>query len=207
VLIVTAGGPLPDAAAADTRAIFGIAPTEIFGSTETGALAYKDDGLWRALPGISVSTSAEGLLRVRSPYVKDGVCELADKATIAADGRFQFEGRADRIVKIEGRRVSLPELEQAIKQLRWVRDAAIATVPPAHMALGAVVVLTAEGEEALARQRKFRFERMLRRELAATHEPASLPRRWRFVSEIPVDGMGKRRQRDLAQLLSAEPSA
>jgi acyl-coenzyme A synthetase/AMP-(fatty) acid ligase len=210
-LVLTAGGPLPDAAATDARAIFGIAPTEVFGSTETGALAYKDaperDALWRAMPGIEVATSANGLLQVRSPYVTGGFCELADKATIAGDGRFQFEGRADRIVKIEGRRVSLPGLEQAIRRLRWVSDAAVATVPPANTALGAIVVLTAEGAAALAQQGKFRFERMLRRELAATHEPASLPRRWRFVSEIPADGMGKRRQRDLAQLLSPEPSA
>ena len=99
----------------------------------------------------------------------------------AAMAAFSSKGRADRIVKIEGRRVSLAELERAIKRLRWVSDAAVATVPPAETALGAIVVLSAEGEAALTRHGKFRFERMLRRELAQTHEPASLPRRWRFV--------------------------
>lgn len=211
VLIFTAGGMLPADAAAGSRDVFGIAPTEIFGSTETGALAFRrardGDALWRPLPGIEVSTSEAGLLRVRSPHVNGGACELADKATLHSDGRFQFEGRADRIVKIEGRRVSLPELETAIKRLRWVDDAAVAPIPPAETALGAILVLTADGEVELTRHGKFRFERMLRRELAQTHEPASLPRRWRFVREIPADSMGKRRQRELALLLNAGPPA
>jgi acyl-coenzyme A synthetase/AMP-(fatty) acid ligase len=211
VLMFTAGGMLPQDAVAGSRDVFGIAPTEIFGSTETGALAFRRAGdtsaLWSPLPGLDVSTSEGGLLRVRSPYVSGGACELADKVTLSGDGRFQFEGRADRIIKIEGRRVSLPELEMAIKRLRWVNDAAVAPIPPAETALGAILVLTAEGEAALTQHGKFRFERLLRRELAQTHEPAALPRRWRFVREIPADSMGKRRQRELALLLNAEPSA
>ncbi len=210
-LIFTAGGSLAPQAASDTKDIFGIAPTEIFGSTETGALACRTEldetGLWRPLPGIEVSASDSGLLHAHSPYVAGGHCELADKIILRADGRFHLEGRADRIVKIEGRRVSLPALEVAIKQLDWVADAAVATIPPAETALGAVVVLTSEGQAALAQHGKFRFGRMLRRELATTHEPASLPRRWRFVREIPADSLGKRRQRDLALLLNAETSA
>jgi acyl-coenzyme A synthetase/AMP-(fatty) acid ligase len=210
-LIFTAGGALAPQAASDTKDIFGVALTEIFGSTETGALACRTEsdeaGLWRPLPGIEVSTTDSGLLHVSSPYVAGGNCELADKIILRADGRFHLEGRADRIVKIEGRRVSLPALEAAIKRLDWVADAAVATIPPAETALGAIVVLTSDGQAALAQHGKFRFERMLRRELATTHEPASLPRRWRFVREIPADSLGKRRQRDLALLLNAETSA
>jgi acyl-coenzyme A synthetase/AMP-(fatty) acid ligase len=66
--------------------------------------------------------------------------------------------------------------------------------------LGAVARLTPPGIEEVARLGKFRFERMLRRELADAEDAAVLPRRWRFVEELPVDGMGKRRIADLRKL-------
>ena len=40
--------------------------------------------------------------------------EQADKITLLADGRFRLEGRIDRVVKIEGKRVSLERLEREI---------------------------------------------------------------------------------------------
>jgi len=33
------------------------------------------------------------------------------------------------------------------------------------------------------------------------HDAAVLPRRWRFVERMPMDGMGKRRNRDIVALL------
>jgi acyl-coenzyme A synthetase/AMP-(fatty) acid ligase len=208
-MIFSAGAPLPGAAAREVMSIFGIAPTEIFGSTETGALAWRggadESALWQPLPEVEISSSAEGLLRVRSPFTSaPDWCDLADKVDISADGRFRFHGRADRIIKIEGKRVSLPQLERDIADLQWVEEARVVPLPELSC-LGAIAVLTAAGHEELARRGKFRFERMLRRALGATQDTATLPRRWRFVDCIPVDGMGKRRNSDLAMLLVAEP--
>ena len=56
------------------------------------------------------------------------------------------------------------------------------------------------GTAELARLGKFRFERLLRRELATIHGASAWPRRWRFVAKMPVDSMGKRRACDLAML-------
>jgi acyl-coenzyme A synthetase/AMP-(fatty) acid ligase len=205
-MVFSAGAPLPATAASDAKRIFGIEPTEIFGSTETGAVAFRWAGdespAWQPLPGIEVN-SREGLLHVRSPFASGaGWCALADRVVLD-DNRFRLEGRADRIVKIEGKRVSLPELERTIAQLRWVEDAAVTAMPPSGSYLGAVVVLSIEGKHALARLGKFRFERVLRSDLAFTQEAAALPRRWRFVTEIPVDAMGKRRCNELEVLLES----
>jgi len=206
-MILTAGAPLPPEAAAETQEILGTAPTEIFGSTETGAVAWRKittgPGLWEALPGIEVASHGDGLLRVRSPFVDgDGWCHLADRVVIAADGRFRFEGRADRILKIEGKRVSLQQLEREIAALPWIEAAAVVPIAGVRSFLGAVAVLSASGRDELARLGKFRFERVLRRELANTQDGAVLPRRWRFVDHLPMDGMGKRRTADIAALLA-----
>jgi acyl-coenzyme A synthetase/AMP-(fatty) acid ligase len=138
---------------------------------------------------------------VRSPYVPgDGVCQLADRIDIFADGGFTFKGRADRVIKIEGKRVSLPEMEQQIAMLRWTESAAVVPLTAARDCLGAVATLSADGTAELARLGKFRFERLLRRELATIHGASAWPRRWRFVAKMPVDSMGKRRASNLAVL-------
>jgi acyl-coenzyme A synthetase/AMP-(fatty) acid ligase len=204
-LVFTAGAPLPAAAAAECTTIFGRPPVEIFGSTETGAFAWRsgsEPSPWRPLPGVEVSCSDAGLLRVRSPGVAGaGWCELADKIAPTADGCFRFEGRADRIVKVEGKRVSLQRLEQDLLALPWVDGAVVMPVAADRPILGAVVALSPSGEAELARLGKFRFERALRRALAPTQEAAALPRRWRFVARLPIDGMGKCRAADVLALL------
>ena len=209
-MILTAGAPLPLAAAAEAQETFGTAPTEIFGSTETGAAAWRkvvaEPALWQALPGIEVATREGGLLRLRSPFVGgDGWCDLADRVALTGGGCFRFEGRADTVLKIEGKRVSLQQLERDIANLRWIDAAAVAPVGRDRIFLGAVATLSEAGKAELAQLGKFRFERMLRRELGSTQDAAALPRRWRFVDRMPMDGMGKRRRRDIAALLEEQP--
>lgn len=205
VIILTAGAPLPSSAAREAIQVFGVEPTEIFGSTETGAVAVRatapEPARWRPLPGITISRTDHGLLRVHSPYVPgDGVYELADRIDVLADGSFEFKGRSDRVVKVEGKRVSLPEIERQIGALRWVESAAVVPLTGARTRLGAVATLSEDGAVELAHLGKFRFERLLRNELAAAYGAAGWPRHWRFVANIPVDSMGKRRASDLAML-------
>jgi len=207
-IIFSAGALLRSVAAAEVACIFGAPPIQIFGSTETGAIAWQnsvdDAPMWRPLPGVEVSTTAEGLMCLRSSFL-DGEPQqtLADRVCIANDGRFQFEGRADRIVKVEGVRISVQKLENDILALPWIADAAVAAVADHRTILGVIATLSPEGKAELVRLGKFRFERMLRQSLAKTSDSAALPRKWRFVETIPLDGMGKRLNQDIARLLQA----
>jgi hypothetical protein len=62
------------------------------------------------------------------------------------------------------------------------------------------------GQIDLARHGKFRFERLLRKKLEFAESTAALPKTWRFVKEIPKDGMGKRKV-DLLDALFDGPSS
>ena len=205
-LIITAGAPLPSDATREAAAIFGSVPTEIFGSTEAGVIAWRrgveDPPLWQPLPSVEVAADDGGILRLRSPHASArDWCEQPDRVSFALDGRFRLEGRVDRVVKIEGKRVSLQELEREIAALRWVTEAAVVALGGNRPHLGAVVKLSDAGIAELARLGKFRFERMLRHELSSLEDAAVLPRRWRFVDLMPMDGLGKQRVRDVAALL------
>jgi len=205
-LIITAGAPLPPDAAKETAEIFGRVPNEIFGSTEAGVIAWRrgvaEQVLWQPLPSVEVAASADGVLMLRSPHASAaGWCEQSDRVSFAADGRFRLEGRVDRVLKVEGKRVSLQRIEHQISALDWVSEAAVVVLGGNRPYLGAVVKLSPAGVDELERMGKFRFERMLRRELSSTEDAAVLPRRWRFVDFMPMDGLGKRRVRDVAALL------
>jgi acyl-coenzyme A synthetase/AMP-(fatty) acid ligase len=205
-IIITAGAPLPVDAVIEAAEIFGCTPTEIFGSTESGVIAWSRGArrpvLWEPLPTVEVAAGAGGVLVLRSPHAAgEGWCEQADRISAAPDGRFRLEGRMDRVMKIEGKRLSLERLEREIAALAWVEDAAVVGLGGDRAYLGAVVKLSAAGEVEIERVGRFRFERMLRSELSAIEDAAVLPRRWRFVADIPIDGLGKRRVVDLKAML------
>jgi acyl-coenzyme A synthetase/AMP-(fatty) acid ligase len=205
-MIISAGAPLPAEAADDATGIFGCTPTEILGSTEAGVIAWRHGGpgpvLWQPLPSVEVAASRDGVMILRSPHASGhGWCDQADRISLTGDGRFHLEGRIDRVVKVEGKRVSLERLEREIAGLRWVNEAAVVALGEPRTYLGAVVKLSAAGVAEIERVGKFRFERMLRRELSSTEDLAVLPRRWRFVDFMPMDGLGKRRVPDVVALL------
>jgi len=201
--IFTAGAPVTLEAARRCEALLGVLPIEIFGSTETGAIGWRQqldaDTPWHTLPGTELSTREGGLLDIRSPNLAHGdVLHSADRVAMTPGG-FRFVGRADRIVKVEGKRVSLTALERDLTSLAEVTEAALAM---RDGELGALLVLTPEARSSLATEGRFRFERRLRRALADTHEPSALPRRWRFLPALPLDPMGKRDRLALEALLA-----
>ena len=203
-LVLSAGAPLPEQAAQLASAVFGVPVIEIFGSTETGAIAWRrrdqPASAWRPLEGVAIESTPEGLLYVRAPHVPGGEHLSADRADIAADGSFHFQGRNDSIVKIEGQRVSLVELEKHLERHAWVAQAAVIALNEPAMQLAAAIVPSAAGAAILAEIGAYRFGRRLRGVLADTHEPAGLPRRWRFVDALPSGTLGKRRASDIASL-------
>ncbi len=215
-VVLSAGAPLAEDAACAAAGLFGVPVTEIFGSTETGAIALRhrteQDPPWRPLPGVAVERGEDGLLRVRTPFVAgdkgggDGLFEGADRIVPLDKGGFRLLGRADRIVKIEGKRVGLTEVEEHLRALPEVTDAVVIDLALPTTRLAAAVVPSVAGAACLAEMGAFRFGRLLRRALAATQEPAGLPRQWRFVDTLPSGPLGKRRRADIASLFEGPAS-
>lgn len=217
-MVVSAGAPLPAAAADEAKNILGVPITEIFGSTETSTIAWRErigpEPFWRTLPGVSVARSPDGRMAVRSPFlgedlVVDGWYSSADLIELDANGGFRLKGRADRVFKIEGKRISLPEIEAQLHDLDLVAEAAVVFLDGTRPHLGAVVVLSAAGKGCIANLGSFRVGQLLRKKLSETLEPAGLPRQWRFVETMPVAALGKRSNAELTSLFStaSEPKA
>ena len=196
-LITSSGAPLPYEAAANAAARLGQLPVEVLGSTETGGIAWRRqseaDAAWTPFADLALSADEDGGLLVESPFIGTGQpFAMADRVTFLADGSFRLLGRTDRVVKVEGKRVSLPRVEQALIELAEVSEAAVVDLPERKGALGAAVVLTAAGRAGLEREGAWRFSRRLRQALARRLEPMERPKVWRFPEAIPVNSQSKR---------------
>jgi len=220
--IFSSGGPLDEAVARGIADLLGHAPIEIFGSTETGGVAWREQShsgesaAFRAFPEVEVELSSapglEGQLVVRSPYASLGLASaerddvlqslMGDRAELLGVGLFRPLGRADRIVKIGEKRLALPEMESALREHPFVADAALVPFELVGDArVGAVVALSESGQIALDIQGRRALGTALAEHLAAFWDRVLLPRAWRYVAELPRDAQGKTSHAALVELL------
>ncbi|BBP50849.1 AMP-binding protein [Pseudomonas sp. St386] len=203
--VFSSGGALPPEAAQSLQQRLGQWPTEIFGSSETGGIAWRQgSGLWQPFADVELSQDSDGALLIASPYLPAGHVEhTADAARIAEDGRFELLGRLDRIVKLEEKRISLPMLEQALVAHDWVSEARLGVVQENRASLGALLVLSDAGLRALRNQGRRAVTEGLRRHLSEHCETLALPRRWRWLRQLPLNPQGKLPQAEVEALLMA----
>lgn len=204
--VFSSGAPLDEEIARAATARGGITPIEAFGSTETGGVASRrqlESPLWQPFPGVEIDASPDGNMIVRSPFVstESGEIELADRVSLADGGRFQLLGRSDRVVKIGGKRLSLPEMEAWLQTHEHVAEVALVALDAGtELRVHAVVVPSASGWAALESEDRRTVARTLTRHVATEWDPVLLPRAWRYVEELPRDERGKVTRAALAAL-------
>jgi acyl-CoA synthetase (AMP-forming)/AMP-acid ligase II/3-hydroxymyristoyl/3-hydroxydecanoyl-(acyl carrier protein) dehydratase len=203
--VFSSGGALPAEAADSLQQRLGQWPTEVFGSSETGGIAWRQGGeLWQPFADIRLSQDSDGALLIASPYLPvDHVEHSADAVRIAEDGRFELLGRLDRIVKLEEKRISLPMLEQALLVHDWVSEARLGVVQENRASLGALLVLSETGLHALRNLGRRAVTEALRLHLSGHCETLALPRRWRWLRQLPLNAQGKLPQAEVDALLMA----
>src|SRR5690625_5493557 len=133
----------------------GSAPLEILGSTEAGSVARRRSTggeRWQPLQGVTVERSENVCLLVKSPHVgrADGF-EMGDRVQLLDDGGFILLGRADRIVKVEGKRLSLTEMQRHLEAHGAIAEARIILVKGRREQLAVVATLTEAGQAQLAK--------------------------------------------------------
>lgn len=207
--LFSSGAPLATASSHSANAQLGQAVTEVYGSTETGGIGWReqDKGAdWTCLPGVEIALdTSDSLLQVRSGHLSDSDWfTSADRASLEADGRFSLCGRADRIAKVGGKRISLSAIERELEQQDGVAKARVILLPERGDRLGAVVILDNEGNKRLVDQGKNGINQQLKKALENTVDRVAIPRYWRYLGELPCNSQGKTTHVELAQLFSNE---
>ncbi len=187
--VVASTAALPAELAEAAEATWKVPVTELYGSTETGALATRrttQESLWTPLPGVSLQYEGDGgdeerKIRVAAPHVMPPVL-LGDRLDLQADGRFLSLGRASDLIKVAGKRASLAALNQTLSGIPGVVDACF--LPP--------------DESAGSRQRLAAFyvsatllPQQVQTELRKHIDPVFMPRPLYRVAALPRNETGK----------------
>ncbi len=175
LMTFSSGGVLLDEFASKSAELFGRPVLELYGSTETGGIAKRHNSganeIWEPLPGVEVTQDNRGCLQVRSEFLPSNTeyYSTEDLVSFSEGKSFVLDGRADRIVKVEGKRVSLPRVEELLRKQDWVRDVFAKIVEGERPSLAAVVELNEQGTDYLDKNGQFRTGRRLREFLHQRH--------------------------------------
>jgi len=217
--VFSSGGPLAAELAQRAAEALGSAPFEVYGSTETGGVAvrqqHRGDEPWQPMRGVAVeSDPATGRLAIRSPFVSAGEpgatgperFVTGDRAAFTDTGEFHLLGRADRVIKVGEKRLSLPDMEERLRTHPAVADAVLLGLEKGagEPRVAAVVVPAATAWDALAADGRRALARTLTDFLADYFERVLLPRAWRFVAALPSNAQGKLTQDALRALFAAD---
>lgn len=209
--IFTSGGAVPPEIAEKTCGIFGFWPLEVYGSTETSGIAYRQskDGMeWTPFDNARISKNADGCLVIRSPYIKDPAgFTTGDLADILPDGRFLLKGRADSIVKIEEKRISLPEVESRILQTGLVSEVCAVALEDRRQYLAAALALNSLGRERFLGKEKAEINRYFTEYLLQFFENTVIPKKWRYLEALPLDAQGKKKRLEIEALFAPRRDA
>jgi hypothetical protein len=165
----------------------------------------RDGDAWTALPGVQWRLKDDTLCVQSAHLDGDEWWETSDRAKVLDDGRFVLQGRADRIAKIEEKRVSLVAMEDALLASGAIAEARALLVAGEHgPRLAVVAVPNAEGWATLQAAGKLALNGQLRAHLLQSFERVVLPRRFRYVRELPVNTQGKATEALLSGLFQPE---
>jgi len=207
--IFSSGGPLPPEASQQAHALTGQSPIEVYGSSETGGVAWRqrasDGDAWTPLPGVQWRLKEDTLCVQSSHLDGEEWWETSDRAKALEGGRFLLQGRADRIAKIAEKRVSLVAMEEALLASGLLAEAKTLLVEDEQGPRLAVVAVPADaGWELLRSAGKRGLNERLRAELLRGFERVVLPRRFRYLRELPVNTQGKATEALLSALFQPE---
>ena len=178
----------------DDRAFFestGIAVLEIYGSTETGGIAFRQRGAGQSSlqPFSYIDIRIDGeRLYVRSDFLSDelrrdaqGYFLTTDRVTPMDRAGFEILGRSDGIIKVGGKRVDLANIAQVIADIAGVEDAYVFAVPVDSGRENEIIAMVAGRVDA---------DQVIK---AAKNSlpPYALPRRVKVVDHIPLSAAGK----------------
>lgn len=178
---------------------------DIYGSSETGHIAWRrsPDNRWTLQKGVEFKKPIDSILEIKSKFCpNDDWFSTLDLAR-QIDDSFEILGRADRILKIEGTRVSISQLINCIKESDLVVDCHIYDLGNGRRSqLGCVIKLSRLGIGLILKEGRLSLINLLKNSLKGKINSIAIPRRWRFVDELPQNSMGKVVKNMLCDLFS-----
>ncbi len=196
-IFVSSTAPLFPDVAKEFHEKFSTDVIQIFGSTETGGIAYKynDDEKWTPLETVMISQNDEGKLKVESPFISNILYE--DKFTITNHkiqtfdyveierNQFKLIGRSSQIIKLAGKRYSTIQIENILESQANIEKAVVFVSTNKDDLRGEVLNITLQTKENILVKE---IKTLLKKELSNMRFNINL----KLVDEIKTTLVGKK---------------
>ncbi|MBV7433624.1 AMP-binding protein [Cardiobacteriaceae bacterium TAE3-ERU3] len=186
--ILSAGGKLPVELKQTIEQVLDTVVFDIYGSSETGAIACRQKDVFHWLPAVSAAIN-DDQTQISAPWLT-GNMVLNDRLQACDGGGFMIKGRRDSIIKLADKRIDLGLVAELIAAAPEVGDVHLA-VHPQHERLFAWVALNQNGIKALRQQGRKAIAEQLRALVAADQPRVAVPRYWRFEAALPRNAQSK----------------
>jgi len=180
--------------AGQCRKLMQVEVSEIYGSTETGAVATREannEAPWTCLDGLTVN-ELNGCCVVMDEAA-DSSIRIADQLDVIDGSSFRLLGRSADMLKIAGKRMSMADLNVRLNRIDGVQDGVFFATPETSNEVTrlSAVVVTDDGTDP-----------DIRAALAQQLDQVFLPRKIYYVASIPRSATGKLSDRALQSLIT-----
>jgi acyl-coenzyme A synthetase/AMP-(fatty) acid ligase len=193
-LIISATAPLDKNIARQAEESFNCPVMEIFGSTETGAIASRrtvKDAYWRLYNGVEIRPhNKQYRAEIKGPQHKDWM-PLSDSVEIIDQQHFNLLGRHSDMVKIAGKRASLADLTIKLNSIQGVQDGILFQDPRQASETSRLIALVVAPQ--LSSQH-------ITQALYQDVDPVFLPRPIIKVEQLPRNETGKIKKQDILNI-------
>ncbi|RLA76337.1 MAG: ligase [Epsilonproteobacteria bacterium] len=168
---------------------------QLFGSTETGGIAYKfsTNKRWKSLKHVIITNTQEKLT-LSSPFIskyllENNIIELKqpfqtqDIVDISGD-EFTLLGRANKLIKIAGKRISALEIETIIETIENVQKAIVSLVYKKELLRSEQILITLQANEKIERQ-------LIKDKISQNFGTLTIPFKVEYIDTINYSAMGK----------------
>ncbi len=171
---------------------------EIYGSTETGVIAYRKDykDNFKIFKNISI-IPMENCAKVSTPYSFNKEHIINDAIKITPDGKIKFLGRTDRILKIQEKRISAENIEKELLKNEYIEDAYCLKSGEKMACLAA---LNSKGMDFAVKYGIPKLKEIFKSFLENKFEV--IPQKWKFTDEIPKNMNGKINPQRIEEIFS-----
>ena len=170
---------------------------QLFGSTETGGIAYKIgvDDMWTSLGDVEVSQKDEKL-QVSSPYISEYVLSegkiqnvqlpFATEDIVKIDkNRFQLLGRCNKLIKIAGKRISATYIESILETIEGVEKTVVELVYKKELLRSEQILIKM--------QTKYPIDKaVIKAKIAQHFGVLTIPFKVEYIDKIELSAMGKK---------------
>lgn len=174
---------------------------EIYGSTETGVIAYKThySAPFTVFDSVKINVY-DDCAEIISDYSYEHCVKINDKIEIKNDKLF-IKNRTDRLLKIYEKRVSAPALENKIKESEFIDDCYVFKNGEKPVCICA---LSDKGKEFIIKNSPLKMTKFMKSFVREYFE--IIPQKWKYIDEIPMTNSGKINKKNIEKIFNINSS-